>query len=124
MHHWIDFSQFLAAQGFMGRPFFETEIFGKPFVLVPWKIVGYFGVLMFGLRWLPQMIATRRAKQVRMPRIFWVMSVTGSIALLAYFTFGKNDSVGVLSNLLPAFVATFNLITDLRHGRRREEGTP
>lgn len=124
MQYWIDISDTLAAQGFMNRPLFESQIFGKPFVLMPWKVMGYFGVLMFGLRWVPQMIVTRRAKQVQMPRIFWVMSVTGSIALLSYFIFGKNDSVGILSNLFPAFVATFNLITDLRHGRTKEEAAP
>ena len=36
-----------------------------------------------------------------MPRIFWIMSVLGSALLLSYFIWGKNDSVGVLSNLFP-----------------------
>ena len=29
------------------------------------------------------------------------MSISGSLLLLPYFIFGKNDSVGVLSNLFP-----------------------
>ena len=53
-----------------------------------------------------------------MPRAFWVMSVVGSSLLLAYFIFGKNDSVGVLSNLFPAFVSVYNLILDLKHAKR------
>ena len=48
------------------------------------------------------------------------MSITGSLLLLAYFTFGKNDSVGILSNLFPAGVAVYNLYLDLRHRRRKE----
>jgi lipid-A-disaccharide synthase-like uncharacterized protein len=46
--------------------------------------------------------------------MFWYMSVTGSVLLLAYFTFGKNDSVGILSNLFPALIAGYNLYLDLR----------
>jgi lipid-A-disaccharide synthase-like uncharacterized protein len=40
------------------------------------------------------------------------MSVSGSLLLLAYFTWGKNDSVGVLSNLFPMLVALYNLGLD------------
>ena len=47
-----------------------------------------------------------------MPRLFWYMSAAGSVLLLGYFIFGKNDSVGVLSNLFPLFVALYNLYLD------------
>jgi lipid-A-disaccharide synthase-like uncharacterized protein len=45
------------------------------------------------------------------------MSVSGSLLLLAYFTFGKNDSVGILSNLFPVFIALYNLYLELRSPR-------
>jgi len=51
------------------------------------------------------------------PRLFWLMSISGSLLLLSYFIFGKNDSVGVLSNLFPAGVAIYNLVLDIRHRR-------
>jgi len=109
-----------AGEGFMHRRFSWADgswsILGRPFELYPWKIVGYFGVGMFGLRWLPQLVASRKAKQVKMPRIFWIMSVCGSVALLGYFFYGKPDSVGVLSNAFPAFVASYNLFLDLKNG--------
>jgi lipid-A-disaccharide synthase-like uncharacterized protein len=35
----------------------------------------------------------------------------------SYFIWGKNDSVGVLTNLLPASVALYNLVVDMRNGR-------
>lgn len=41
----------------------------------------------------------------------------GSLLLVSYFTFGKNDSVGILSNLFPSVVAIYNLVVDLRHRR-------
>lgn len=102
-------------EGFMYEPFLEGKLFGYDVSIYPWKLVGYFGVGMFGLRWLPQLLASRKAKQVTMPRIFWIMSVVGSLALLSYFFFGKPDSVGVLANAFPCLVASYNLFLDLKH---------
>ncbi len=70
-------------------------------VITPWKLIGYTGVLLFAGRWVFQLAATRREGKPTMPRIFWTMSVAGSALLLSYFIWGKNDSVGVLSNLSP-----------------------
>ena len=82
--------------------------------ITAWKLIGYLGVALFAGRWFVQLIATRRQGRPTMPRLFWYMSVSGSILLLAYFTFGKNDSVGVLSNLFPFFVALYNLRLDMK----------
>ncbi len=78
-------------------------------VLTPWKMIGYLGVLLFAGRWFVQVIASYRAKQSKMPKLFWYMSLSGSILLLSYFIFGKNDSVGILSNMFPAVIALYNL---------------
>jgi lipid-A-disaccharide synthase-like uncharacterized protein len=93
-----------------------AEVFGV--MLTPWKLIGYLGVLLFAGRWVFQLAATRKHGKPTMPRIFWTMSVGGSGLLLAYFIFGKNDSVGVLSNLFPMGVALYNLMLDIRHRRR------
>ena len=82
--------------------------------VTPWKIVGYVGVLLFTGRWFVQLIASRQHGRPVMPRLFWYMSISGSVCLLAYFIFGKNDSVGVLSNAFPLFVSTYNLYLDFR----------
>jgi len=79
-----------------------------------WKIVGYLGTFMFAGRWVIQFFATRAAGRLVMPRMFWYMSVAGSALLLSYFIFGKSDSVGVLSNLFPAFTAGYNLWMDIK----------
>lgn len=85
--------------------------------LTAWKLVGYAGVLMFGGRWVVQAIASRKKGQVTMPRLFWYMSVVGSTLTLSYFVWGKNDSVGILSNALPFTVALYNLYLDIKnHG--------
>ena len=80
-----------------------------------WKVIGWVGALMFGGRWLVQFIATKRARKPVIPRAFWYMSIAGSLMTLAYFIFGKNDSVGILQNLFPSFTAIYSLYADIRH---------
>jgi lipid-A-disaccharide synthase-like uncharacterized protein len=87
--------------------------------VTPWKLVGYLGVFLFTSRWFVQLYATKKLRRVHMPQSFWWLSVFGSALLVSYFTFGKNDSVGVLSNLFPAFVSVYNLVVDVRHRRDR-----
>ena len=68
----------------------------------------------------PAVLLANYGKPV-VPTVFWLMSISGSLLLLSYFTFGKNDSVGILSNLFPAGVAGYNLILDLRHKKAKQE---
>jgi lipid-A-disaccharide synthase-like uncharacterized protein len=88
------------------------------------KIVGYVGALMFAGRWVVQLMASRLSKKPVMPRTFWYMSLAGSVCLLSYFVFGKNDSVGILSNLFPLFVAAYNLVLDNRHRKAAASAAP
>jgi lipid-A-disaccharide synthase-like uncharacterized protein len=89
--------------------------------LTPWKLVGYLGVALFAGRWFVQLYYSRKLGKPVVPTVFWVMSISGSLLLLSYFTFGKNDSVGILSNLFPAGVAAYNLYLDLTNRRGRRE---
>ncbi len=97
-----------------------AQMFGV--VITPWKLVGYAGVLLFAGRWVVQVLATRKHGKPTIPRIFWMMSVTGSALLLSYFIWGKNDSVGVLSNLFPMSVAIYNWLMDIKAGRQAQHG--
>ena len=83
-------------------------------VITPWKLVGYTGVFLFAGRWGVQLMASRASQRPVLPRLFWYMSISGSLLLLLYFIFGKNDSVGVLSNLFPLFIAGYNLVLDFK----------
>jgi lipid-A-disaccharide synthase-like uncharacterized protein len=98
-----------------------NEVIGSYFgvTVTPWKLVGYLGVALFAGRWFVQLWASRAVGRPTVPRVFWYMSMTGSLLLLAYFIFGKNDSVGILSNLFPAVIAGYNLYLDLRTSARR-----
>jgi lipid-A-disaccharide synthase-like uncharacterized protein len=94
----------------------------QQFQLTPWKMVGFAGTLLFTSRWFVQLYYTRKYKRVVMPLAFWWLSVGGSILLLAYFTVGKNDSVGIISNFFPVFVSVYNLIVHLRHRKNSMTG--
>ena len=94
----------------------------QQFELTPWKMVGFAGTLLFTSRWFVQLYYTRKYKRVVMPLSFWWLSVFGSVLLLAYFTVGKNDSVGILSNFFPVFVSVYNLIVHLRHRKNAITG--
>jgi len=94
-----------------------AHVFGV--VITPWKLLGYLGVLLFAGRWIVQMLATRKHGKPVIPTLFWSMSIAGSALLCAYFIFGKNDSVGLISNLFPMGIALYNLCVDL--GSRRSE---
>jgi lipid-A-disaccharide synthase-like uncharacterized protein len=91
----------------------------------PWKIIGLTGALMFGGRWLVQFVASRRRGKPVIPRLFWYMSVLGSLMTLSYFLFSaKQDSVGVVQNLFPAFTAAYSLYLDIRYrGWHRDKAT-
>jgi len=98
------------------------EILGMTLVITPWKIIGYLGVILFAGRWFVQLWVSRRSRKVVMPRLFWYMSIVGSLMLLSYFIFGKNDSVGILSNSFPFLIASYNLYLDVTH-KNREGGS-
>lgn len=83
-----------------------------------WKIIGYTGALLFAARWVVQAAYRRRTGSNVMPTVFWVISLAGAGLTTLYFIFGKNDSVGILQNALPAGVAFYNLVLDLKQRRR------
>ena len=84
--------------------------------ITPWKLIGLTGALMFGGRWLVQFIASKRYGKPVIPRAFWYMSIIGSLMTLSYFLFSsKQDAVGVLQNLFPAFTAIYSLYLDIKH---------
>ncbi len=89
-----------------------------------WKFVGFLGVFLFAGRWFVQVWASKIARRPTMPRLFWYMSITGSMLLLSYFIWGKNDSVGILANAFPFTVALYNLYLDIRNAKENGQPAP
>ncbi|MGD0089262.1 MAG: lipid-A-disaccharide synthase N-terminal domain-containing protein [Planctomycetota bacterium] len=116
--------QFLAGSSLLALEW-SFNLLGNPdlqVVITPWKIYGLIGVALFTGRWLVQMYYSRKAGQPVTPRIFWLMSMAGSVMLLTYFIFSPKhrDMVGILSNLFPCFIAAYNLYLDLKHATRTQ----
>lgn len=87
--------------------------------ITAWKLVGYTGALMFTSRWFLQVWESRKAGKPVVPRLFWYISLVGSLLCLTYFVFGKNDSVGILSNLFPTAIAAYNIYLENAHSKNR-----
>ncbi len=83
--------------------------------LTPWKLIGLVGTFLFTARWFVQFYATKKFKRVVMPMSFWYLSIIGSAMTLAYFIWGKNDSVGIIGNAFPMFVSVYNVFVHVRH---------
>ena len=66
-------------------------------------------------------LGPKRAGRPTIPRSFWIISLLGSAMVTSYFIWGKNDSVGILTNLLPAGVALYNLVLDIRTASLRPD---
>lgn len=103
--------------------FMNQVIYDGFIVLTPWKVLGLLGASMFGGRWIVQIIFSTLAKRPVIPRVFWLMSLAGSMLTLSYFVFGKNDSVGILQNLPGALIAGYNLFLDVTAVKRMEKSS-
>jgi len=93
----------------------------------PWTVLAYFGTFLFTVRWVVQAVASKIAGKPTVPRLFWYMSIVGSLILLLYFIYGKNDGPGIVSNLFPGLLAVYNLFLDFTHERDKAalaEATP
>lgn len=90
--------------------------------VTPWKIVGWLGAGIFGLRFLIQWIASERAKKSVIPFGFWECSALGSILVLSYFAIYRHDSVGVIQNFLPLPIYLRNLYFRYTHHEPKHAG--
>lgn len=49
-----------------------------------WVAIGFVGQFAFAARFLVQWAASERARRVVVPKLFWYLSLTGGLILLAY----------------------------------------
>jgi lipid-A-disaccharide synthase-like uncharacterized protein len=73
-----------------------------------WLVLGFAGQFAFGSRFLLQWIASERAREVVVPRGFWILSIAGGAALLVY-AWHKQDPVFVIGQLLGLLIYGRNL---------------
>jgi len=102
----------------MNNELLNFSFFGFNVLITPWKLIGFLGVFTFSARWFVQMWASKAKGQPVVPTLFWYMSIVGSLLCLAYFVWGKNDSVGILAYLFPTGVSFYNLYLHRRNKRQ------
>jgi len=98
----------------------DTQLFGITWNA--WKIVGFTGATIFGVRFLIQWLASERAKKSVIPFGFWECSALGSILTLLYFAIYRQDSVGVLQTALPLPIYLRNLYFRYSHKHAKHPG--
>jgi len=73
-----------------------------------WLLFGFAGNAVFASRFLVQWIASERAGESIMPRVFWILSIVGSVILLLY-ALHLGNPVFVLAYLPNGLVYARNL---------------
>jgi len=73
-----------------------------------WIMLGFIGQLAFGSRFFVQWWASERLRRIVVPRIFWYLSIAGSMALLAY-AWHRKDPVFLVGQFLGLFLYGRNL---------------
>ncbi len=74
-----------------------------------WIVLGLFGQLLFGTRFLIQWIYSELKKESVIPLAFWYFSLAGGMVLLTY-AIHRKDPVFILGQSAGAFVYIRNLI--------------
>jgi lipid-A-disaccharide synthase-like uncharacterized protein len=75
---------------------------------VIWICIGFLGQVFFSGRMIVQWIASENAKKSVVPKLFWWMSLYGSVMLLSYFIWRK-DIIGVIGQLTGFLIYSRNL---------------
>ena len=81
-----------------------------------WLVLGLVAQGLFSARFLVQWIASERARKSIMPVVFWYLSISGSVLLLAYAIYRK-DPVFILGQSAGLVVYIRNLYLIRREKR-------
>jgi lipid-A-disaccharide synthase-like uncharacterized protein len=73
-----------------------------------WYVVGFTGQLLFGSRFLVQWFLSEKARRPILPRVFWYLSLSGGLALLAYAVH-RHDAVFAIGQAAGLVVYLRNL---------------
>ncbi len=76
-----------------------------------WLFLGFFGQFIFFLRFIVQWLASEKEKRVVVPRMFWYLSIAGTILILIYSIHIK-DIVFITAQVLSLFIYARNISLD------------
>ncbi len=86
-----------------------------------WMALGLLGQTAFSGRFLVQWLASERAGRSIVPRLFWYLSIIGSVLLLMYSIY-KRDLVFILGQSTGLAIYARNLLLIRRDGMQRARG--
>lgn len=75
----------------------------------PWHVVGIMGTLLFGSRFIVQWVVSEIKGESVIPMAFWYLSIAGSLLLLFYVLFFKQDLILTIGYLPNCLIYTRNL---------------
>lgn len=73
-----------------------------------WLAIGFFGQLLFSMRFILQWLASEKIKQSIIPTTFWYFSLTGGVVLFAYAIY-QRDPVFILGQGAGIFIYLRNI---------------
>jgi len=73
-----------------------------------WYVLGFAGQVLFGSRFIVQWWVSERHKRVVIPRVFWYLSLSGGLTLLAY-ALHKRDPVFAVGQFAGVLIYLRNL---------------
>ena len=82
-----------------------------------WLYIGFFGQVLFFMRFWIQWIASEKKKKSVIPQSFWYYSLGGTIVLLAYAIY-RRDPVYIVGQGSGLFIYMRNLTLIARHKER------
>ena len=74
-----------------------------------WLIIGFLGQAIFSARFIVQWLYSERHKESVVPIAFWLLSLGGSLTLLAY-AIHRKDPVFILGQSMGFLIYTRNLV--------------
>lgn len=81
------------------------------FLLNPWIIIGFFGQFLFFMRFIVQWLASEKRGRVVIPKMFWYLSIAGTLVILAYSVHIK-DIVFIIAQILSLFIYARNIMLE------------
>lgn len=78
------------------------------FFLDPWILIGFFGQFLFFMRFVVQWLASEKKGQVVVPKMFWYLSISGTLVILMY-SFHIKDPVFIAAGTLSLLIYGRNL---------------
>ncbi len=77
----------------------------------PWILFGFSAQFIFFLRFVVQWLASEKSKKVVIPRVFWYLSLVGSIMILIY-SIKRGDIVFITASVLNTLIYIRNITLD------------